>query len=351
MNINVSIRENNDIEKEDDKDKKSISKEKISFNIFLAKMIIEKLTMIKKKNIDINYFISYINVFNDIKKELLNDDTTKVLDKLDEIDYIKPKMEVFGDKQIEPYNKKQFICFDKFHFINKYNFHNSIQKIESKYYEFVNFIYDKFKDPIGYIVIGKKAKKSTKNLYFVIDRNYEKNFYAKITKEICIISEIANEFNIYEKTIYSEYLKYFRDYLFSVLYEVMNQYQNINNIVFIGNKRGGNILDLFLKDILENFVSDNVPEQAYKMQDISYNIFKMNNSMLTNINFYEDINKLLANENYTYINCFDNKSLDYKTWAEYIRYYRNNDNVNTIVLEKITSRRKKKDAERIEAEA
>ena len=104
MNINVSIRENNDIKKEDDKDKNRVSKEKISFNIFLAKMIIEKLTLIKKKNIDINYFISYINVFNDIKKELLNDDTKKVLDKLDEIDYIKPKMEVFGDKQIEPYN-------------------------------------------------------------------------------------------------------------------------------------------------------------------------------------------------------------------------------------------------------
>ena len=347
MNINVSVKEENfkNVEKEDT-DKKN---NKIIYNLIFAEKLVNELSNNKKKNIDIDYFLSYIKFFSKIKESMIEID---IDDKLNSNDInfdipIATKKEILsiGEKPIELYNKKQVLIFNKSHFIEKYNYHFTIKNISSKYYEFINFIFDKSKNIIGYIVLGKKAKKSTQNLCFILDKNYEKNFYTNINKKVCLMTEIIDEFNIYEKTIYNNYLKYYRDYLFSVLKEILRKHNNINNIVFIGNKQGGNILELFLKDIIENLNEEYFPEEAFKLKSIAYNIFKLNSSMLTNIHFYEDLINRIEKESYTYINCFDNKLLDYKSWSEFMKNYKKNDNINSIILDKMY-RKKRREIEK-----
>ena len=341
MNINVSIVEN-EIKPENNQ-----QNNKIIYNLIFAEKLIKELSLNKKRIVDINYFLSYINIFNKIKEEIFDIEPYD----LNFIEYNVPKilkqdLKLLGDKPIELYDKKQIICYNKYYFIDKYNYHNSLKNISSKYYEFINFIFDNKKNIVGYIVLGKKKKKSTQNLCFILDKNYEKNFYTNINKKVCLMAEIIDEFNIYEKNTYNDYLKYYRDYLYSVLKETFEKYDNINNLVFIGNKKGANILELFLKDITENVVEKYFPNETIKLNSISYNIFKLNSSMLTNINFYEDLINKIEKDNYTYINCFDNKLLDYKSWNEFMKYYKKNDNINSIILERMY-RKKKKDSERI----
>jgi hypothetical protein len=324
MNINVRV--------ENYEESHSVDKKKMIKNIIFGQKLVYLLSEQKKKEANINYFIMHINSLQLIHQEMvgMDIDYEQYVDKISDTIFSQNKNKktfTIGNKQIEPYCKKPIQYIPQNIFITEYNFHYSITNIKSKYYDLLYFIFDKYKNIVGYVVLGKKVKKLCKNLYFVIDKNYDKTFYKKTTKKINLLSEICDEFSIYEKTVYQEYLKYWRDYLITILIDCLKNIDNIKNLIFIGNNKGGNLLELFIKDIFENINNE-------QMKEMSWNIFKMNTAMLTNLNFFKDILENHLKEKYTIINCYTNKELSYKTWDEFIKYYKNDENINTIVLKK-----------------
>ena len=134
-----------------------------------------------------------------------------------------------------------------------------------------------------------------------------------------VINEISEDISFYEKECYTRYIKHIRSQLFSVLYEVIKDNKTIRNIVCIGEEEGGNLLQLFLVDFLNNR-----DEFYIKIEDIELYLFSNNTAKLSTDTFYKEFIELFGKN--SLITCFSEKNNAYKTWE-------NTEKMNIILLE------------------
>ena len=170
---------------------------------------------------------------------------------------------------------------------------------------------------IGYVCCAKMTT-GYKNIYIVLFRKYDKKFYGTMNKKIVVINEISEDISFYEKECYTRYIKHIRSQLFSVLYEVIKDNKTIRNIVCIGEEEGGNLLQLFLVDFLNNR-----DEFYIKIEDIELYLFSNNTAKLSTDTFYKEFIELFGKN--SLITCFHEKGDAYKTWE-------NTQNMNIILL-------------------
>jgi hypothetical protein len=217
---------------------------------------------------------------------------------------------------IEPYCKKAIKIISPFALFQRNCYHYKLVKLESTYYDLMSIIYYN-DDIIGYICCGKRSS-GYKNIYIVLLKKYDSNFYNSMNKKIVVMNEISEDISFYEKECYARYIKYIRSQLFSVLYEVIKDNKTIRNIVCIGEEEGGNLLQLFLLDFLNN-----KDEFYIKIEDIELYLFSYNTAKLSTDTFYKEFIELFGKN--SLITCFKEKNEAYKTWE-------NTPNMNIILL-------------------
>jgi len=287
------------------------SKKRFITNIIFGQKLINDLSINKKNTVSIEYFMNhlqhlkkqldekwedkilfekYINMIpDDIDSKLLND--TDILLK--------------NINSIEPYCKKIIKIMTPLSLFNKNGYNYKLVKLESTYYDLMSIIY--YNDVIiGYICCGKRSS-GYKNIYIVLLRKYDKKFYDSMNKKIVVINEISEDICFYEKECYMRYIKHIRSQLFTVLYDVIKENKTIKNIVCIGEEEGGNLMQLFLIDFLNN-----KDDFYYKIDDIELYLFTYNTAKLSTETFYKEFIELFNNN--SIITYFNEKNDAYKTW-------------------------------------
>ena len=140
---------------------------KIINNINLGQNLIDNLSKIKKKDVNIDYFLNHIKTLNQI--------FDKEVTKREKFELSQEKLDIetnlsYKNKyhHIEPYCLKPIKFYSNIFILKKFGFHFKITKLESKAYDLFSIIY--FQDKIvGYIVISKKVNGEYKNLYLVLN--------------------------------------------------------------------------------------------------------------------------------------------------------------------------------------
>lgn len=298
-----------------------MDQQKFIYNLVFCKKLINELSNNRKKDISIEYFINHLNILNYLVNINLHINYNKYIERIpnDIIDKLSTKQPIDNshEKIIEPYCKKPIKYLNPQNIFKSSFFHPFVANINSKYYNMLFIIKNIQENICGYVVSSKK------NVYFVIDIKYDTNIYQNKNKKLSVINEICDEFNYYEKHIYLEYIKYYRDYLFSIFADIIlnREHINIKNIIFIGNEKASNFIMLFIKDIYEN-IKNIIPK------DMFFTIFQKNSANLTINEFYTNIFT-----NNIFINYFSNNNDAYKTWSSFIKDYKDNDNINIFVNE------------------
>lgn len=284
-------------------------------NSIFGQKLVYGLSQDKKKEVNIDYFLNHLKHFNHQKQEnwekrinfdkYLDSIPQNIHDKLrDDTDII-----IKNRSCIEPYCKKQIKIITPANLFKKNGFHYKLLKLESTYYDLLGFFYNN-DEVIGYVCCGKKTSYTYKNLFIVISQNYDKDFFEKSAKKLSIISEISEDIAFYEKECYNKYIKTLRNQIYSFVLEIIAENKNIKNIVCIGEELGGNMLQLFLVDFVNN-----KNEVAMKFnEDFSYYLFTYNTAMLSTETFYNDLINYLGGANNSMITCFDDKNCFYSTW-------------------------------------
>ncbi len=291
-----------------------VKKNFITNSIFGQKLI-NGLSLDKKKEVNIDYFLNHLKHFNQQKQEKWDQriNFDKYLDSIPQNiqDKLRDDTDVIIKNRccIEPYCKKQIKIITPINLFKKHGFHYKLVKLESTYYDLLGFLY--FNDDlIGYICCGKKTSYTYKNLFIVISQKYDKDLFDKSSKKLSIISEISEDIAFYEKECYNKYLKSFRNQIYSFVLEIIAENKNIKNIVCIGEEIGGNFLQLFLVDFINN---KNEISMKFN-EDISYYLFTYNTAMLSTETFYNDLINYLGGANNSMITCFEEKNNFYSTW-------------------------------------
>jgi hypothetical protein len=303
-------------------DTQDFSKKKFITNIIFGQKLINDLSANKKKQVSIEYFMNHLIHF----KKYLNEnwDDKIEMDKYTELIPHDIENKLMTDSEIllknthniEPYCKKMIKIISPLALFHRNCYHYKLVKLESTYYDLMSILY--YNDEIiGYICCAKRTS-GYKNIYIVLIRKYDKKFYETMNKKIVVINEISEDISFYEKECYMRYIKHIRSQLFSVLYEVIKDNKTIRNIVCIGDEEGGNLLQLFLVDFLNN-----KDEFYIKIDEIELYLFSNNTAKLSTDTFYKEFIELFGKN--SLITCFQYKNDAYKTWE-------NTQNMNIILM-------------------
>jgi hypothetical protein len=299
------------------------SKKRFITNIIFGQKLINDLSLNKKKQVSIEYFMNHLNYF---KKYLNENWENKIeIEKYTELipedieNKLMTESEILlkNSHYIEPYCKKQIKIVSPLVLFQRNCYHYKLVKLESVYYDLMSILY--YNDEIiGYVCCAKRSS-GYKNIYIVLLWKYDKKFYENINKKLVVINDISEDISFYEKECYTRYIKNIRSQLFSVLYEVLKDNKTIQNIVCIGEEEGGNLLQLFLVDFLNN-----KDEFYIKIEDIELYLFSNNTAKLSTDTFYKEFIELFGKN--SLITCFSEKNNAYKTWE-------NTEKMNIILLE------------------
>jgi len=298
------------------------SKKRFITNIIFGQKLINDLSINKKKNVSIEYFMNHLNYF----KKYLNEnwDDKIEIDKYTELIPQDIENKLMTDSEIllknshniEPYCKKVIKIISPLAQFQKNCYHFKLVKLESTHYDLMSFLY--YNDNIiGYVCCAKRIS-GYKNIYIVLFSKYDKKFYESKNKKIVVINQISEDISFYEKECYTKYIKQIRSQLFSVLYEVIKENKTIHNIVCIGEEEGGNFLQLFLIDFLNN-----KNEFYVKIENYELFLFSNNTAKLSTDIFYKEFIEIFGKN--SLITCFSDKNEAYKTWE-------NIDKMNIILL-------------------
>jgi hypothetical protein len=303
-------------------DIQEFSKKRFITNIIFGQKLINDLSANKKKQVSIEYFMNHLNYF----KKYLNEnwDDKIEIDKYTELIPQDIENKLLTDSEIllknshsiEPYCKKAIKIISPLSLFQRNCYHYKLVKLESIYYDLMSILYYN-EEIIGYVCCAKRSS-GYKNIYIVLLWKYDKKFYETINKKLVIISEISEDISFYEKECYTRYIKHIRSQLFSILYEVLKDNKTIQNIVCIGEEEGGNLLQLFLVDFLNN-----KDEFYIKIDDIELYLFSNNTAKLSTDTFYKEFIELFGKN--SLITCFQDKKDAYKTWE-------NTEKMNIILL-------------------
>jgi hypothetical protein len=303
-------------------DIQEFSKKRFIKNIIFGQKLINDLSANKKKQVSIEYFMNHLIHF----KKYLNENWDDKLE-IDKYTSLIPQdieNKLMTDSEIllknshniEPYCKKAIKIISQLALFQRNCYHYKLVKLESTYYDLISILY--YNDEIvGYVCCAKRTS-GYKNIYIVLLRKYDKKFYENINKKIVVINEISEDISFYEKECYTRYIKHIRSQLFSILYEVIKDNKTIRNIVCIGEEEGGNLLQLFLLDFLNN-----KDEFYIKIDEIELYLFSFNTAKLSTDTFYKEFIELFGKN--SLITCFQDKNEGYKTWE-------NTQNMNIILL-------------------
>jgi hypothetical protein len=303
-------------------DIQEFSKKRFITNIILGQKLINDLSLNKKKQVSIEYFMNHLKYF----KKYLNEnwDDKIEIDKYTELIPKDIENKLLTDSEIllknshciEPYCKKTIKIVSPLALFQRNCYHYKLVKLESAYYDLMSILYYN-EEIIGYVCCAKRSS-GYKNIYIVLFLKYDKKFYENINKKIVVINEISEDISFYEKECYSRYIKHIRSQLFSVLYEIIKDNKTIQNIVCVGEEEGGNLLQLFLVDLLNN-----KDEFYIKIEDIDLYLFSYNTAKLSTDTFYKEFIELFGKN--SIITCFQDKNEAYKTWE-------NTEKMNIILL-------------------
>jgi hypothetical protein len=303
-------------------DIQEFSKKRFIINIIFGQKLINDLSANKKKQVSVEYFMNHLIHFKKYLNENWGDkieiDKYTSLIPLDIENKLMTDSEILlkNTHNIEPYCKKSIKIISPLALFQRNCYHYKLVKLESTYYDLMSILY--YNDEIiGYICCAKRST-GYKNIYIILFRKYDTKFYETMNKKIVVINEISEDISFYEKECYTRYIKHIRSQLFSVLYEVIKDNKTIRNIVCIGEEEGGNLLQLFLVDFLNN-----KDEFYIKIEDIELYLFSNNTAKLSTDTFYKEFIELFG-EN-SLITCFQDKNNAYKTWE-------NAENMNIILL-------------------
>jgi len=237
-------------------DVQEFSKKRFITNIIFGQKLINDLSANKKKQVNIEYFMNHLNYF----KKYLNENWEDKIEMDKYMGLIPQDIEnkLMTDSEIllkfshniEPYCKKTIKIISPLALFQRNCYHYKLVKLESTYYDLMSILYYN-EEIIGYVCCAKRTT-GYKNIYIVLLRKYDKKFYESMNKKIVVMNEISEDISFYEKESYTRYIKHIRSQLFSVLYEVIKENKLIRNIVCIGEEEGGNLLQLFLVDFLNN---------------------------------------------------------------------------------------------------
>jgi hypothetical protein len=292
-------------------DIQEFSKKRFITNIILGQKLINDLSLNKKKQVSIEYFMNHLVHFKKYLNENWEDKieidkyTSLIPQDIENKLMIDSEILLKNNHNIEPYCKKGIKIISPFALFQRNCYHYKLVKLESTHYDLMSILY--YNDEIiGYICCAKRTS-GYKNIYIVLLQKYDKKFYETINKKIVVINEISEDISFYEKECYTRYIKYIRSQLFSVLYEVIKDNKTIRNIVCIGEEEGGNFLQLFLLDFLNN-----KDEFYIKIEEIELYLFSFNTAKLSTDTFYKEFIELFGKN--SLITCFSEKNNAYKTW-------------------------------------
>jgi len=303
-------------------DIQEFSKKRFITNIIFGQKLINDLSSNKKKQVSIEYFMNHLVHF----KKYLNENWEDKIE-IDKYTSLIPQdieNKLMTDSEIllknshniEPYCKKAIKIISQLALFQRNCYHYKLVKLESPYYDLMSILY--YNDEIiGYVCCAKRTS-GYKNIYIVLLRKYDKKFYEAINKKIVVMNEISEDISFYEKECYTRYIKHIRSQLFSVLYEVVKDNKTIRNIVCIGEEEGGNFLQLFLVDFLNN-----KDEFYIKLDDFELYLFSNNTAKLSTDTFYKEFIELFGKN--SLITCFSDKNEAHKTWE-------NTEKMNIILL-------------------
>lgn len=303
-------------------DIQDFSKKRFITNIIFGQKLINDLSSNKKKQVSIEYFMNHLVHF----KKYLNENWEDKIE-IDKYTNLIPQdieNKLMTDSEIllknshniEPYCKKAIKIISPLALFQRNCYHYKLVKLESPHYDLMSILY--YNDEIiGYVCCAKRAA-GYKNIYIVLLRKYDKKFYENINKKIVVMNEISEDISFYEKECYTRYIKHIRSQLFSVLYEVIKDNKTIRNIVCIGEEEGGNLLQLFLLDFLNN-----KDEFYIKIEEIELYLFSLNTAKLSTDTFYKEFIELFGKN--SIITCFQDKNEANKTWE-------NTEKMNIILL-------------------
>jgi len=304
-------------------DIQEFSKKRFITNIIFGQKLINDLSANKKKQVSIEYFMNHLIHF---KKYLIENWEDKIeIDKyiglipqnIENKLMIDSEILIKNSHNIEPYCKKSIKIISPLALFQRNCYHYKLVKLESTHYDLMSILY--YNDEIiGYVCCAKRST-GYKNIYVVLLRKYDIKFYETMNKKIVVINDISEDISFYEKECYTRYIKHIRSQLFSVLYEVIKDNKTIRNIVCIGEEEGGNLLQLFLVDFLNNR-----DEFYIKIEDIELYLFSNNTAKLSTDTFYKEFIELFGKN--SLITCFQDKNEAYKTWGE------NTQNMNIILM-------------------
>jgi hypothetical protein len=304
-------------------DIQEFSKKRFITNIIFGQKLINDLSLNKKKQVSIEYFMNHLNYF----KKYLNENWEDKIEIEKYIELIPQDIEnkLMTDSEIllknshyiEPYCKKPIKIASPLVLFQRNCYHYKLVKLESAYYDLMSILYYN-NEIIGYVCCAKRSS-GYKNIYIVLLWKYDKKFYEITNKKLVVINEISEDISFYEKECYTRYIKHIRSQLFSVLYEVLKDNKTIQNIVCIGEEEGGNLLQLFLVDFLNN-----KDEFYIKIEDIELYLFSSNTAKLSTNTFYKEFIELFGKN--SLITCFSEKNNAYNTWE-------NTEKMNIILLE------------------
>lgn len=285
-------------------------------NILFGQKLINGLSEGKTKEVNINYFLSHIKQFNDQLNENWNEKINfkkyesliphNIHEKLGDEPIVSLRYKNSG---IEPYCKKQIKLYSPINLFKKIGFHYKLLRLESQYYDLVGLLYYDEKI-VGYICCGKKSRKIYKNIYIVINQKYPSNFYENKRKKLSIINDIEEDIEFYESEAYHCYLENYRNVLYTVIFELLHEYRLIKNIICIGEEFGGNILQLFMVDLLYNRNDIGTILE----HDLSYHLCTYNTAMLSTESFYDDLCSFLSKSSNLMLTCFSHKNNAHDTW-------------------------------------
>ena len=290
-------------------------KKKFINNIIFGQKLINSLSLDKKKDVNIDYFLNHIKNFNEklteinsknINYQKYDDLQTGIKEKLEEKNIFSYKNKSFC---IEPYCLKPIKFYSSNFLFKKFGFHHQLIKLESKFYDLFGIIYHE-NQINGYIVLGKRLNGEYKNLYVIISEKYPEDFFLRKDKKITTIHEINDNISFYESETYQNYLKNYRNSLFSIINDILKTNETVKNIIFIGEERGGNLLELFAMDFLNN--KNNIENFKYNIKSLY--LFHYNSAMLSNQSFYKELIKQIGNK--SFINCFKEENDAFLTWEK-----------------------------------
>ncbi len=303
-------------------DIQEFSKKRFITNIIFGQKLINDLSSNKKKQVSIEYFMNHLVHFKKYLNENWEDKieidkyTSLIPEDIENKLMTDSEILLKNSHNIEPYCKKAIKIISPLALFQRNCYHYKLVKLESPHYDLMSILYYN-DDIIGYVCCAKRAA-GYKNIYIVLLRKYDKKFYENINKKIVVMNEISEDISFYEKECYTRYIKHIRSQLFSVLYEVIKDNKTIRNIVCIGEEEGGNLLQLFLVDFLNN-----KDEFYIKLEDFELYLFSNNTAKLSTDTFYKEFIELFGKN--SIITCFQDKNEAYKTWE-------NTEKMNIILL-------------------